>query len=99
MMRINVEFVGVLREFAGRRTMTLNLPTSGSDLKVEDVVRKLADKLPPQLRQTLIDPELHSPKPNALIFVNHQEISVLDGLNTKIEEEDQMVFIPVSHGG
>ena len=79
--------------------MTLSLSTSGSNLKVEDVVRKLTDQLPQRFSQTLIDPELHSPMPNALIFVNNQEISVLDGLDTKIEENDQMVFIPVSHGG
>jgi len=46
-----------------------------------------------------MDPELLSPRPNALIFVNKQEISALDGLNTKIEENDKLVFIPVSHGG
>ncbi|MCK4498273.1 MoaD/ThiS family protein [Candidatus Bathyarchaeota archaeon] len=99
MTRISVEFVGVLQEFAEKRTMTLKLPASGSDLKVEEVVRELTNRLPRRLGEALMDPELLSPRPNALIFVNKQEISALDGLNTKIEENDKLVFIPVSHGG
>jgi molybdopterin converting factor small subunit len=47
----------------------------------------------------LIDPELNDPRPNALILVNGKEISVLKGLETTVKEGDQIILIPISHGG
>jgi molybdopterin converting factor small subunit len=47
----------------------------------------------------LIDPELDDPRTNALILVNGKEVSVLQGLNTKIKDGDELVLIPVVHGG
>ena len=38
-------------------------------------------------------------KTNALILVNDREISVLDGLETKLSDGDEVVFVPVVHGG
>ena len=55
--------------------------------------------LPPEFGRTLIDPELNDPRPNALILVKGKEIGVLDGLETKVERNDEIVLIPVSHGG
>ena len=37
--------------------------------------------------------------PSILILVNGKEISVLDGLNTVLEDGASVTFIPVSHGG
>ncbi|MEM3789347.1 MAG: MoaD/ThiS family protein [Candidatus Bathyarchaeia archaeon] len=39
------------------------------------------------------------PRPNTLIIVNDREISVLRGLETVLKDGDEVVFIPVSHGG
>jgi molybdopterin converting factor small subunit len=47
----------------------------------------------------LIDPELENPRPNTLILVNGKEISVLNGLDTMLEDGDEVVFVPVVHGG
>jgi molybdopterin converting factor small subunit len=38
-------------------------------------------------------------KTNALILVNDREISVLNGLDTKLDDGDEIVFVPVIHGG
>lgn len=38
-------------------------------------------------------------KRSLLIFINQQEISVLNGMDTEVREEDTIVFIPVIHGG
>jgi len=51
------------------------------------------------LKQILIDPELKDPKPNTLILVNGKEISVLNGLETTLKDEDEVIFIPVLHAG
>ncbi|UCD96049.1 MAG: MoaD/ThiS family protein [Candidatus Bathyarchaeota archaeon] len=96
---VNIEFVGVLQTLAGKRIIALDICSSGSSLKVKDVVRRLTEQLPHTFSQSLIDPELQNPKPNALILVNNQEISALNDMNTEIQENDHVVFIPVSHGG
>ena len=53
----------------------------------------------PALRRNLIDENLEEPKPNALVLVNGREISVLNGLATKVRDGDEIVFVPVVHGG
>ena len=53
----------------------------------------------PELKRSLIDPHLEDPRPNALIIVNGREIGVLAGLETKLKDGDEVVFIPVIHGG
>ncbi len=53
----------------------------------------------PGLKRSLVDQELEDPKPNALILVNGREISVLEGLETKLKDGDEIVFVPVVHGG
>jgi molybdopterin converting factor small subunit len=66
---------------------------------VGDVIQALADLLPVDARRLLIDKELNDPRPNALILLNGKEISVLDGLKTRIDDGDEVTLIPVSHGG
>jgi len=59
---------------------------------------KIVEEIP-RLKRTLIDPELEDPRPNTLILVNGREISVLNGLETMLEDGDEIVFIPVLHTG
>jgi len=47
----------------------------------------------------LIDPELNDPLPNAVILVNGKEIGILKGLETEVRDRDEIVIIPVIHGG
>lgn len=47
----------------------------------------------------MFDPVSGEPRRNMLALVNGQEIGVLDGLETVVEDGDEVVFIPVIHGG
>jgi molybdopterin synthase sulfur carrier subunit len=67
-------------------------------ISLREVITKIVDEQP-RLKRALIDPELDDPRTNALILVNGKEISVLQGLNTKIKDGDELVLIPVVHGG
>jgi len=53
----------------------------------------------PELRRNLIDEELGDARPNALILVNGREISVMNGLNTSLKDGDEVILVPVAHGG
>ncbi len=95
-IEINIEFVGALRKLAGKDAVSLEFD---SFIFVKDVIFKLANLFSKEFRQALVDPELNDPRPNVLILLNGTEISALEGLETRVENNDKLVLIPVSHGG
>ena len=68
-------------------------------LNVTDVIGFLIDSVSEEDKKLLIDPELNDPRPNALILLNGREISVLKGLETEVNDGDELAVIPVVHGG
>lgn len=93
-MALKLKFLGSLRQACGKETLILD-SAGGSIL---DLVKTISKKTP-ELRRNLLDEHLQEPKPNALILVNGKEISVLEGLATKLKDGDEVVFVPVVHGG
>lgn len=92
---ITVRFVGSLRNITGKSRITLKLDGAKT---LKEVIEVLVKKFP-EAKRVLIDPELEDPRPNTLIIVNGMEISVLNGLETILKDGDEVVFVPVSHGG
>jgi molybdopterin converting factor small subunit len=62
------------------------------------LVSKLSQEMP-QLEKAFGDQEFDDSRSNSLILVNGREISVLNGLETKLNDGDEIVFVPVVHGG
>jgi MoaD family protein len=93
-MTINVKFVGALRHASGINADAVEC----EECSVKDLVQKITRKSP-ELKRNLIAGELKDPRPNSLILVNGREISVLDGLKTSLKDGDEVVFVPVVHGG
>jgi len=90
-----VKFVGALRHFSGAGELELGCSGSGS---VGELVNELVKEVP-EIERSLVDRQLEDPRPNALILVNGREIGVLDGLETKLKDGDEIVLVPVVHGG
>jgi len=95
-IHVKVRLLGVFRGLSGRGQLPIELEKPAV---VREVVQKLVESFPPEFNRVLIDPELNDPRPNALIFVNGKEVGVLEGLETEVKEGDEIVLIPVSHGG
>jgi molybdopterin synthase sulfur carrier subunit len=95
-VNIRVRFLGVFRRLSGKSRVSMELeePTT-----VGKVIQKLTEAFPPEFKRSLIDPELEDPRPNALILVNGKEISVSRGLETEVNDGDEIVLVPVAHGG
>ncbi|MEM3704749.1 MAG: MoaD/ThiS family protein [Candidatus Bathyarchaeia archaeon] len=89
------KFVGAFRSLAEKEKQTLHI---GKTISLQEALRKIVEK-EKRLKRALIDPELEDPRPNALIIVNGKEISVLNGLDTVLADGDEVVLIPVIHGG
>ena len=92
---MTLRFVGSLRSASGKSRATFEFEHA---ISLREVLKKLVEERL-RLRRVLIDFELDDPKPNALILVNGKEISVLDGLKTVLKDGDEVVFVPVLHGG
>ncbi|MGD0202904.1 MAG: MoaD/ThiS family protein [Candidatus Bathyarchaeia archaeon] len=93
-MPLTLKFIGALRQISGKTQLTVNFQ-EGMSLK--DLITKISREMP-QLDKTFSD-QLNDSRSNALVLINGREISVLNGLETKLNEGDEIVFIPVVHGG
>jgi molybdopterin synthase sulfur carrier subunit len=94
-MVITIRFIGSLRASSKKSKLSLNFENAVS---LREVVNKLIEEQP-KLRRALIDSELDDPRTNVLMLVNGKEIGVLKGLETKLKDGDELVLVPVVHGG
>jgi molybdopterin converting factor small subunit len=67
-------------------------------VSLRELIAKVVEEQP-KLKRVLIDPEFDDPRTNVLMLVNGKEISVLKGLDTKLEDGGELTLIPVVHGG
>lgn len=94
---VKVKLIGTFRVLSGKSKLLVKLEEEPAI--VRKIIQKLVEGFSPEFKDALIDPELKDPRPNALILVNGKEISVLEGMETEVNKDDEIVLIPVSHGG
>ena len=94
-MPLTLKFIGALRQISGKPQAKIDFQ-EGLTLKI--LVAKVSVEMP-QLGKIFSDQQLGDARSNALVLVNGREISVLDGLETVLHDGDEIVFIPVVHGG
>lgn len=94
-VQIRVRLLGVFRGLTGIDRLWLEVDRPN----VKNVIKTCAKLFPAEARRFLIDPDLDDPRPNALVLLNGREISVLNGLATKVADGDEITLISVVHGG
>jgi molybdopterin synthase sulfur carrier subunit len=94
-MTIAIKFIGSMRHLSGTGELALSCK---SYVAIRELMNEIIKELP-ELKRSLIDQQFGDPRPNALVLVNGREISVLDGLETKLKDGDEVVLIPFVHGG
>jgi sulfur-carrier protein len=92
---LTVKFIGALRHLSGKTQFTIKIQDGTS---VKELIGKISQEMP-ELKHTFSDQELTDSRSNSLILVNGREISVLNGYETKLKDGDEIVFVPVVHGG
>ena len=93
---VEVRFLGIFQRLSGKKSYDLNLQEPAT---VKDVVTKLSETFSNKFKRILIDTQLGDPRPNALILVGGKEISVLQGLETEVKDAEEIVLVPMVHGG
>lgn len=94
-MVILVKFIGSFRNFFEKGIETFDYK---SDISVKELINLIINTKP-SIEELLISPQTNEFQLNSLILVNGVEISVLNGLETKLSEKDEVTLIPVIHGG
>ncbi len=94
-MPIHLKFIGAMRQISGKSQVSIDFK-DGMSLK--SLIKSLSRDMP-ELKSIFGDQELNDQQSNSLVLINGREISVLNGLETKIADEDELVFVPVVHGG
>ena len=95
---VYVRLFGVFRSAA--KTSKLKVHVSDDSPTVRTAISQLvATESFASLKQLLFDSENQDPRPNALIMISGREIGTLDGLETKLTENDELALLPVAHGG
>ena len=94
--KVAIHLFGVLKQITGKNEFIFEID---KDETVNTLILRLTDAWP-KLRDTLIDSDLGTTGPNAIILVNGREIGILEkGMKTTLENEDKIVILPVVHGG
>ena len=94
-MTVIVKFIGALRHISGKTQVKLDFQEGTS---IQTLVNQLSQQIP-QLKNTFCDQTLNDSRSNSLILVNGREIGILNGYQTQLADNDEVVFVPVVHGG
>lgn len=94
-MTLSIKFIGALRHGSGKTQLTFSFQ---KEMSLKELLSKLSQEMP-KLEKTFNDQNFSESRSNTLILVNGKEISVLKGLETILNDGDEIVFIPVVHGG
>ena len=94
---VTVKLIGALRAAAKKDVVTLSI--SSSQPTVQSIVESLVTELGSDFKVAIMGSGRTDPRANVLVLKNGVEISALHGLDTRIEDKDELVLIPIAHGG
>ena len=93
---VEVTFLGVFQRLSGKKRFQMKLEEPAT---VRNLVMNLTETFSLEFKQALVDSQLDDPRPNALILVGGKDVSVLQGLETMVKDAEEIVLLPVVHGG
>jgi molybdopterin converting factor small subunit len=97
-MNLHLKLYGVFRTAANANEVNLTVPETAPTVRAV-ITQLLSETRFEDLKRLLVDAETSDPRPNALIMVSGREINSLKGLDTELNEKDELAFLPIAHGG
>jgi molybdopterin synthase sulfur carrier subunit len=94
-VRIRVKFFGDLYEIVGTFRVELEIPTG---LTVRELVDLISHTFNPKFAEAVLDKD-GKLKGEYVVLINGKAIEWLDGLSTKLNDNDEVVFLPPAEGG
>jgi len=94
-VRIRVKFFGDLYEIVGAFRVELETPTG---LTVRELVDLISRTFNPKFAEAVLDND-GKLRGEYVVLINGKAIEWLDGLFTKLNDNDEVVFLPPAEGG
>ena len=95
-VHVEVRFLGIFQRLSGKKRFQVKLEEPAT---VREVIMKLTETFSFEFKRVLVESELENPRPNSLILVGGKEISALQGLETEVKDAEEIVLVPMVHGG
>lgn len=97
-MKVHIRLYGVFRSAAKTNDLEVTISDSTPTV-ISAITHLISEESFEELKHLLFDAETGDPRSNALIMVSGREINTLNGLETKLTSGDELVLLPVAHGG
>ncbi|ADN51373.1 MoaD/ThiS family protein [Vulcanisaeta distributa] len=94
-MRIKVKFFGDLYELVGAFRIELETPNG---LSIRDLIDLISHTFNPKFAEAVLDGDGRL-RGEYVVLVNGKAIEWLNGLATKLNDNDEVVFLPPAEGG
>ena len=88
-MNVDVKLIGTLHKIIGTKKLKMKLE---KETKIKDILNLLIMEFP-KLKEELINPT------KILILLNGIDYKNLNGLNTQIIEDSEIILLSITHGG
>jgi molybdopterin synthase sulfur carrier subunit len=95
-MKITLHTIMGLKDVIGQRLTEIDFPHGST---IADFLTYMKERWGDKLSTTLFDPASGDVLPYVRIMVNGQTINYLDGMETLLEEGDEVVILPPVSGG
>jgi molybdopterin converting factor small subunit len=94
---VKIRLIGSLVSYAQTSEITVD---TDNPIAVRDLMARMEQRPGTQkLMKMIMDPELNDPRPNVVILINNRDIGTLQGLDSKLHNNDVVTLVPVTHGG
>jgi molybdopterin synthase sulfur carrier subunit len=95
MFEISIAFFSILEEIVGKSEITVNIDENS---KVKDLIDILVLEFGKEFQENILDPNGDINK-YVILGINGKDIRSIEGLNTPIHKDDDIVFLPAIAGG
>lgn len=95
-MKVTLHTILGIKDVIGQRLTEIELPRTAT---VEDFLAYLGERWGERLSTRLFDPASGAVLPYVRIMVNGQTIDFLDGMQTPLNDGDEILILPPASGG
>jgi molybdopterin synthase sulfur carrier subunit len=85
-----------LKRILGQREVEISLPNKST---LQQLLATMVDTWGDELRSNLFEPNTTTPLPHIRLMVNGQDITFLNGMETVLEDGDEILMLPPVGGG
>jgi len=96
-LKVTIDYLGSIKQTLGlKQTEQVQMKDDASLL---DLLSILAEKHGDPFKKSVYEPDESDLKPHYILSVNGSLLNQLNGLETKLQDGDRLIFMPVVTGG